>query len=107
MPRYGIKQSVAADWLRLASIDPTTYTVELSYQTETNLFWVKMSKGGVTLPEYSTIPDLNTIDQVAVNILREGKRRLETTKTAGDYLDQSVVFPDKPAKPVSSQPPTR
>lgn len=100
MPRYAIKQSVASEWLRIAGIDTTVYQVELSYQTETNLFWVKMGKGANVLPEYSTIPDLNTIDQIAVNILREGKRRLET-KSAADYLDYNVVLPDKPAKPIS------
>lgn len=101
MPRYAIKASVLANWMRLADVDPSIYTVEMSYQTNTQLFWAKMSKGGVTLPEYSTTPDLNTIDHVAVNILREGKRLLET-KSADDYLDYNIVLPDKPAKPVSS-----
>lgn len=102
MPRYAIKSSVVNEWLRLANIDPAIFTVELSYQTETNLFWAKMSKGGITLPEYSTVPDLNTIDQTAVSILREGKRQLDVVKRPEDYLDYNVVLPDKPAKPVST-----
>lgn len=101
MPRYAIKSTISNEWLRIAGVDPTIYTVELSYQTNTQLFWVKMSKGGITLPEYSTTPDLNTIDQVAVNILREGKRQLET-KSADDYLDYNIVLPDKPARPIST-----
>ena len=100
MPRYGIKPAIVAEWCRLANVDQTVYTVELSYQTDTNLFWAKMSKGATVLPEYSTIPDLNTIEQVAVSILREGKRRLET-RNASDYLDTSIVLPDKPATPIS------
>ncbi len=100
MPRYGIKPAIVAEWCRLAGVDQTIYTVELSYQTNTNLFWAKMSKGANVLPEYSTVPDRNTIDQVAVNILREGKRLLET-KQASDYLDTSIVLPDKPATPIS------
>lgn len=102
MPRYAIKAAVVSEWMRLANCDPSVYIVELSYQTETNLFWAKMSKGDVTLPEYSTTPNLNTIDQEAVNILREGKRRLDTTKKAEDYLDYNIVLPDKPAKPIST-----
>ena len=101
MPRYGIKPTVVAEWCRLAGVDQSIYTVELSYQTNTNLFWAKMSKGTTVLPGYSTVPDLNTIDQVAVNILREGKRLLET-KQASDYLDTSIVYPDKPATPIST-----
>lgn len=100
MPRFGIKPNVVLEWCRLANVDQAVYTVELSYQTETNLFWAKMSKGAVTLPEYSTTPDLNTIDQVAVNILREGKRMLET-KSADDYIDRTIILPDKPATPIS------
>ncbi len=101
MPRYGIKPSIVADWCRLAGVDQSIYTVQLSFQTETTLFWAKMSKGATVLPEYSTIPDLNTIDQVAVNILREGKRRLET-RSASDYLDTTIILPDKPATPIST-----
>lgn len=101
MPRYAIKQSVSSEWLRIAGIDPSVYQVELSYQTETNLFWAKMGKGTNILPEYSTVPDLNTIDQVVIGILREGKRMLET-KTAADYLDYNTVLPDKPARAIST-----
>ncbi len=101
MPRYGIKPAIVAEWCRIAGVDQSVFTVELSYQTNTNLFWAKMSKGATFLPEYSTVPDLNTIDQVAVNILREGKRLLET-KQASDYLDTSIVLPDKPATPIST-----
>ena len=101
MPRYGIKPAVVSEWCRIAGVDQGVYTVELSYQTNTNLFWAKMSKGTTVLPEYSTIPDLNTIDQVAVNILREGKRLLET-RQASDYLDTSIILPDKPATPISA-----
>lgn len=100
MPRYGIKPAVVAEWCRIAGVDQSVYTVELSYQTNTNLFWAKMSKGAVTLPEYSTVPDLNTIDQVVIGILREGKRQLET-RQASDYLDTSIVLPDKPAQTIS------
>lgn len=100
MPRFGIKPLIVDEWCRLANVDRAIYQVELSYQTETNLFWAKMGKGGVVLPEYSTTPDLNTIDQVAVNILREGKRRLET-KNADDYIDRTIILPDKPATPIS------
>lgn len=104
MPRYGIKPAIVADWCRLAGVDQSIYTVELSFQTETTLFWAKMSKGATVLPEYSTVPDLNTIDQVAVNILREGKRRLET-RSAADYLDVTIILPDKPAKAISTPQP--
>lgn len=102
MPRYAIKASVVSEWMRLANCDPTIYIVELSYQTDTRLFWAKMTKNGITLPEYSTTPDLNTIDQVAVGILREGKRQLDTTKKAEDFLDFDIVLPDKPPRPVST-----
>lgn len=101
MPRYGIKASIVSEWCRLAGVDQSIYTVELSYQTNTNLFWAKMSKGDNVLPEYSTTPDLNTIEHTAVNILREGKRRLET-RSAADYLDTNIVLPDKPATPVAT-----
>lgn len=101
MPRYAIKSAIVDEWCRMAGVDRTVYTVELSYQTDTNLFWARMGKGTNFLPEYSTVPDLNTIDQVAVGILREGKRQLET-KTAADYLDMTVVLPDKPAKAIST-----
>lgn len=101
MPRYGIKPAIVAEWCRIAGVDQSVFTVELSYQTNTNLFWAKMSKGATVLPEYSTVPDLNTIDQVAVSILREGKRLLET-KQAPDYLDTSIVLPDRPATPIST-----
>lgn len=100
MPRYGIKIPIVAEWCRLAGVDQSIYTVELSYQTDTNLFWAKMSKGATVLPEHSTTPDLNTIEQVAVNILREGKRQLEQ-RQASDYLDTSIVLPDKPARAIS------
>lgn len=107
MPRYAVKASVVSEWMNLAHCDPARYTVEVSYQTNTNLLWIKMSKGGVTLPEYSTTPDLNTVDQLAVSLLREGKRRLDITRTAEEYLDMTVVLPDKPAKPISEPGPSR
>jgi hypothetical protein len=101
MPRYPIKSTIVTDWCRQADVDQSIYTLELSYQTDTNLFWAKMGRGAVVLAEYSTTPDLHTIDQVAINILREGKKLLEQKK-AEDYLDMTRTLPDKPGKAIST-----
>jgi len=103
MPRYAIKQSVLNDWCNLAGVDRSVYTVEMSYQTNINTLFGTMSKGSIVLPEWSTIPDLRTVDQVVINALREGKRELDlgTPKSAADYIDTNIVLPDRPAKPTS------
>lgn len=104
MPRHPIKQSVLNQWCQLAGVDRTVYTVEMSYQTNINTLFGTMAKGSTTLPEWSTTPDLRTVDQVVVNALREGKRELDlgAPKSAADYIDTSVVLPDKPARPLST-----
>ncbi len=103
MPRYAIKQSVLDEWCRLAGVDRSIYAIEMSYQTNINTLFGTMSKGSTTLPEWQTNPNLQTVDQVVISALREGKRELDKgSKTVNDYIDTSIVLPDKPARPLST-----
>lgn len=103
MPRYPFRADLAAQCRAEAGLTDD-YVTEMSYQTENNHMWLIITKSGKTL-EHATKPDLTRLVKQVADILRAGKTKLYNDRQLSDYLDTSVVLPDKPL-PTPPQAPT-
>jgi len=80
------------------------YVTELSYQTNTSMMWLIMTKGAQPALEYATGPDLNNLVNQVAGLLREGKRRLDQNRPLGYYVDTNTTLPDRLSKPAGQNP---
>lgn len=96
MPRHPFKTELSDEIRRHAGLSDEFIT-ELSYQTETKLVWIALTKGDKTL-EHSVAPELKALVRQVGNILKAGRLKLIEDKKLSDYVDTTITLPDKPSQ---------
>ena len=104
MPRYPFRAELAAQCRQEAGLTDD-YITELSYQTDIKYMFIIMTKGTKTL-EHAARPDLTRLVRQVAELLKIGKSRLFENGKLEDYLDTSIVLPDKPAPVAPTTPDT-
>lgn len=94
MPRHPLREELSNEIRQYAGLG-TDYVTELSYQTESKRVWISLTKGTKTL-EHSVAPELKALIRQIGNILKAGKLQMEEDRKLADYVDVTIILPDKP-----------
>lgn len=96
MPRHPFKTELSDEIRRNAGLSDD-FVTELSYQTETKLVWISLTKGDKTL-EHSVAPELKSLVRQIASILKKGRLKMIEDKKLSDYVDTDITLPDKPSQ---------
>lgn len=105
MPRHPFKAEISDAIREFAKLDDS-YVTEFSYQTNTKKVWISLIKDGKAI-EKSVSPEPDGLIRQIGAILRLAKQKAIEDKKLAEYIDTSVVLPDKPDLPPSNDGQTR